>query len=89
MCRGVVLSLFLDGRITMCILLPNTNLCDFCRKQKQEAHPQTPVVIPAIVTPSACVPKIGPLPPVPPPSIKYAREILEALPAARYIWFVL
>lgn len=75
-CRRIEISSFLDGRVTTCMLLPGANLCDVCKKQAKEQHPRRPVEI--NVTPPTYVPKIGPLPPVPPPSIEYARERLEA-----------
>lgn len=82
-CRRVALSSFLDGRITTCTLLPNANLCDICRRLKNEPHPRCPIELTPIIVPPSCTPKISPLPPVPPSSIEYARERLDAPPAIR------
>ena len=82
-CRRVALSSFLDGRAVTCTLLPNANICDVCKRKEDEPHPRRPAEIAVAVTSPACVPKIGPLPPIPPPSLDYARERLEAPPAAR------
>ena len=81
-CRRVALSSFLDGRVTTCILLRNANLCDICKKLKEEPHPRSPVESTSIIIPPTCIPKISPLPPVPPSSIEYARERLGAPPPA-------
>ena len=77
-CRRVAFSSFLDGRVTTCALLQNVNLCDVCQRLKNEPHPRRPVEITPTIIPPACVPRISPLPPVPPPSIDYARERLVA-----------
>jgi hypothetical protein len=82
-CRRIALSSFLDGHVTTCTLLPNANLCDVCQTAKNAPHPRHPVEVSPTVTPPDCIPKIGPLPPVPPASIEYARERLEAPPQTK------
>ena len=84
-CRRVALSSFLDGRAITCILLPNANLCDNCKRMEDDTHPQRLAEVTVAVTSPASVPKIGTLPPVPPPSLEYAQERLGAPPAARLV----
>lgn len=85
-CRRVALGSFLDGRVVTCTLLPNASFCDVCKRLAKEPHPRQPVELIPTVTPPDCVPRIGSLPPIPPPSIKYAQESLGSGSAIQCVW---
>lgn len=73
-CRRVMLGSFLDVRATTCILLPNANLCDICRQRMEEPHPRRPTELTSPPLTRSDVPKVTPLPPIPPSSAQYATE---------------
>lgn len=76
-CRRVALSSFLDDRAIVCTLLRNVNLCDVCRRKMGEPHPKHPIKLSRAPLSPTDLPKVGPLPPIPPSSAQYAREMFR------------
>lgn len=77
-CRRTILSSFLDeGRIS-CTLLKQAHLCDVCKEQSKQPHPDKLVPFPSPKFPNQNGPKIR-VPHIPPSSIQYARDRSTAL----------
>ena len=76
-CRRIALSSFLDNRVTTCILLRNANLCDVCKRKMGELHPRRSIELTPLPLSSTDLPTVGPLPPIPPSSAQYAREMFK------------
>lgn len=74
-CRRIALSSFLDNQVTTCTLLKNANICDVCKLEMDKPHPKRPVELALSPSSSTDVPKLGPLPTIPPSSVQYAREM--------------
>ena len=77
-CRRSTLSSFLDEGRTTCALLAGAKLCDVCRVQSKEPHPDRLTKFPTPTIPNGEVPKPLRVPHIPPTSLAYEAELNQA-----------